>query len=1142
MHPRLHWLSAGLVTSALLTSVFYTAPAQAQALDRLKAGRDAADGMEGPSLEDPDKNPNVTPTVRVVGFQDLDPENDCPAAEARYGLCIERVEFMDTDSAWESKQSFEIGHREARKSAEENPEQKAGLPDRVDTAYATRTHWRNTGELYAQIWEDIAYRWPKDELGQAFEREGFTALPSTNEQWDASVRTRGGQYALPDREIWMAPDFWMDAMEQEEGASSLYPDLRYFAEDSGNSLDDAPQLVLLQGRFADRLGYQGQLRAYDIFQGDPKSSGPFFEQMYPYESPGTFASAGIEGMLTSPLLSDNNGNTSRTELVDLKERQPAIEILGTPAFMEVEAYASAEFVAFSRLLQVQIAQFAMEEFTVNQMRAMTALSAMIYPPGADDIGSRSSRRLNAGSQGETDTAEEIAARTKNAFYSVEGGFDLTYEAIPTRLVEKYISDLTTLYGVRITDELMLEINDRVYESLVELMRPGVQPLPSVDLWEIETWAEQNFDGSKHDVVKNRTKRIVLAVLMRELAPDERDQRETWLLLDHATQSMAGTFDDSEGVFSAPGDVVETTAGAWAGTLATHRYSAQPIPQGLGAIDPTAVCSQANGTEALKQESFGAVNLDVLVEAPDSADRKTGIGRDKVLWESRSQVPFSMLDNPFITEPKVERLVGLPGDQALYRIRWHIWTGWHILWAIEEMPAVDDMPSGVRLSFRTAAICEDTVLAPRDIVPTVVRAALLDGEFADTDHVRRRDLELEDRLTAYPPIVAQLAKRIVPKKFSDEPPETISEETYSYLAELTRQRMRDLASEQERQGMVLVVVDNSAPHRWQPLMDRRPRTAYARTQSRARGVGSIRTAAWAWYVKGTAPENRLGRQVSPAYAATESVEAGAKAPRWRRPRTTDINVVGGLGYFPYRQVSYTCSPNVLDLDVVAPCIPGKPLPNLYSDGLGVDFAVYATIWFQKDLRLAIETGPEIRLDTVTPGGAVGCGRFIDDCDANNPNFAWALRPQIGMVVGLRHAPDPRPLRRSLALGYPWGAERADGSSDVGRAQYGLRGGFLVGPGYNGMEYTLSAEAWMGWGVRRKSSTEASFTAYHPNFVLGPYVRYQRGAMLSGVTDAGGGDSDRYYDLDKSHTVLIGLRGQYRLKGDSKEPDVPSELPQ
>ena len=1140
MHPRPHWLSAGLVTSALLALSFQSTPANAQALDRLKAGREAAGGMEGPSLEDPDKNPNVAPTVRVVGFQDTDGENDCPATEARYGLCIERVEFMNTESAWQTQRSFELGHREARKDAEEQPETKSDLPERVDQAYATRTHWRNTGELYAQVWEDIAYRWPKDnDLGQAFEREGFTALPATNDQWDASVRTRGGQYALPDQDIWLAQDFWMD---ESGGSPALYPDLRYFAESSSVSLEDAPQLVLLQGRFADRLGYQGQLRAYDIFQGDPKSSGPFFEQMYPYESPGTFASAGIEGMLTSPLLADNSkGNTSRTELVDLKERRPSIEILGTPAFMEVEAYASAEFVAFSRLLQVQIAQFAMEEFTVNQMRALTALSAMIYPPGSDDIGSRSSRRLNAGSQGETDTAEEIAARTKNAFYSVEGGFDLTYEAIPTRLVEKYISDLTTLYGVRITDELMLEINDRIYESLVELMRPGVVPLASVDLWEIESWAEQNFDGSKHDVVKNRVKRIVLAVLMRELAPDERDQRETWLLLDHASQSMASTFDDTEGVFSSPGDVVETTAGAWAGTLATHRYAATPIPQGLGAIDPTSVCSQANGTEALKQESFGAVNLDVLVEAPDSSDRKTGIGRDRVLWESRSQVPFSMLDNPFITQPVVERLVGLPGEQALYRIRWRIWTGWHILWAIEEMPAVDDMPSGVRLSFRTAAICEDTVLAPRDIVPTVVRAALLDGEFAHTDHVRRRDLELQDRLTAYPPIVAQLAKRIVPKKFSDEPPEKVSKATYGYLAELIRGRMRDIASEQEREGMVLVVVDNGAPTKWKPLMDRRPRTAYARTQSRAWGVGMIRTAAWAWYVKGSAADTRLGRQVSPAYTATESVEAGAKAPRWRRPKTTDVNLVGGLGYFPYRQVSYTCSPNVLDLDVVAPCLPDKDLPNLYSDGLSMDFAVYATIWFQKDLRLAIETGPEIRLDAVTPGSTFGCGRFIDDCDSSNPDFAWALRPQIGMVVGLRHAPDPRPLRRSLALGYPWGAERANGSSDLSRAQYGLRGGFLVGPAYNGMEYTLSAEAWMAWGVRRKTSDLASFTPYHPNFVLGPYVRYQRGAMLSGVTDAAGADTGRYYDLDKSHTVLIGLRGQYRLKGGSKEPEVPTELP-
>ena len=83
--------------------------------------------------------------------------------------------------------------------------------------------------------------------------------------------------------------------------------------------------------------------------------------------------------------------------------------------------------------------------------------------------------------------------------------------------------------------------------------------------------------------------------------------------------------------------------------------------------------------------------------------------------------------------------------------------------------------------------------------------------------------------------------------------------------------------------------------------------------------------------------------------------------------------------------------------------------------------------------------------------------------------------------------------------------------------------------------------MAWSLRSKASALASFTPYHPNFVLGPYLRYQRGALLSGVTDAAGEDSDRYYDLDKSHTVLIGLRGQYRLKAGSKEPEVPTELP-
>ena len=38
-----------------------------------------------------------------------------------------------------------------------------------------------------------------------------------------------------------------------------------------------------------------------------------------------------------------------------------------------------------------------------------------------------------------------------------------------------------------------------------------------------------------------------------------------------------------------------------------------------------------------------------------------------------------------------------------------------------------------------------------------------------------------------------------------------------------------------------------------------------------------------------------------------------------------------------------------------------------------------------------------------------------------------------------------------------------------------------------------------------------------------------------------DGIRIINMDKSHTVLIGLRGQYRLKAGSKEPEVPTELP-
>ena len=61
--------------------------------------------------------------------------------------------------------------------------------------------------------------------------------------------------------------------------------------------------------------------------------------------------------------------------------------------------------------------------------------------------------------------------------------------------------------------------------------------------------------------------------------------------------------------------------------------------------------------------------------------------------------FVMIDNPAANEVKLERLVGVPDGNAIYRARWKIWSGWHLLWGVQNIAGKD------RLILRTSAMCE-----------------------------------------------------------------------------------------------------------------------------------------------------------------------------------------------------------------------------------------------------------------------------------------------------------------------------------------------------------------------------------------------------------------------------------------------------
>ena len=112
--------------------------------------------------------------------------------------------------------------------------------------------------------------------------------------------------------------------------------------------------------------------------------------------------------------------------------------------------------------------------------------------------------------------------------------------------------------------------------------------------------------------------------------------------------------------------------------------------------------------------MGAIYVDQVFAGQDT-QLNPELTNDALLWDARFELPFIMFDNPVVNEPSVQRLVGLPDGEALYRVRWTVWSGWHLLWSMESYEGQ------TRLSLKTGAICDNTVIANPDLVATIVRA-------------------------------------------------------------------------------------------------------------------------------------------------------------------------------------------------------------------------------------------------------------------------------------------------------------------------------------------------------------------------------------------------------------------------------------
>jgi hypothetical protein len=1226
----------------------------------------AKDQAKGADAAAPEEVTNA-PAVFVLGFVD-DSEVDCDPIESRFGRCVEDVSFMPTDLAWKDKGS---------------------VPQ------LRQLEWQNTSSLYAEMWEDLAFRWsqPADPIITSLVARQITDLPPAKQQWQATFRDPDEPdrsiYALPRGSSWLGPGQWIDPRTWSDHATLTQQELQQptdaiFAAvrwGKPTGLVPAQPYVILKGRFAARLAAENRLHPYDIMDADTVSSAPMFEQMYPYRRAYSEGDGSEDQRSEIPLslfrASDALREAAFNESGSLAERQRVYEqtlLSRYNSFDASERFSTDQFETFYDLIGTQILRFAREEYTPTHIRVLAALMAMESPPTSLSDGYVTSDAVVAAASGQMDTIDPMTTEF-SGFASSRDGFAINTLALPNKIVDLHLGHMDDWnnpgrgFRTRLFIALVEELGDHLDDRMVNLFqrnpqeafrRTGRMNKAALEIWVQENmrsyllpdrlapnaaelasggaapapyvqWSKENaFDG-REQIVQGLFKRVALDLILSEMDEAEREILETRILLDHLNFEIRRGFGGADAPTATPAAVEERAKGAWLSVLHAHGMYPDAIPDRPGVVNPLAICTVNDKLKALEEPAFGRINLDQVVIARAGLE-----DADELLWEIRERVPFFMVDDPRNTAPEVTKLFDVPASnedpdtyRSVYRIRWKLWSGWHMLWGVESLnPDDPDSADARRVALRTGAICADTVLADPDLVPIVLRAAMLDGKFRpavpvyDAERVQREVDRTNDQLVidgtatkntvdTQKGIAGTIAAAVsgdttaqvdtaragigavanADLRQKDRSQRRISEESdpVLYVQDLVYPPLRQLGASKPTLAMIF---DHGHPGEREPIWSFRPKTPYAQTQRRFvvdkaggeamadaaadeapertktvlpghDGVDTteraqfLRSAAWSYVLQ---PPDALvpSIPISPAYTQTELLTTRQLRQQWKRRRTSDWYFGGSLGFVPYKRVAYACSEGVDEqidnwAGFVEHCGVGKDPKQFASETQGIHLALDAvnTQWIAQDRRFGVEFGPEIQLDVLQRGRSVfqsdtpvyGITRDDDITedereelaeakDIGQPiNRSWAVRFQAGIVAGVHFVPNPSHLWRTTSRRYPWGAPLPDGSATLGRFEWGLRGGLLIGPTGDGFEGTFLTEWWGGWSVRFAGGPQASFTSYQPNVLLGPFVRGQVGFPMVA-------DKNNYLILQHTGQIVVGLRAQFRLL---QQPEFKVEAP-
>ena len=1134
------------MTGAVLLAAWLGArDAQAQEVPSAPAVPGPVADLSEPEVEGEQRKP--IPAL-VIAFEDPPATDgllgDCDPELARHGRCIEYVGLVD--APW--------GDGDARVGA--------------------------LSTLYAQLNEELALRWARSEtpLGRAFSDAGFTDYGLPPEHWERAGLNKHSA-AMPSESFWLK--------EQDVHASTgLFRSVDFHMPKSlQGEVPEPKQLSLMTGRFALRLGRDGKPFEHDIMDGDSRSSAPFFEQMFPYSvDPEVLA----RKRFAAPIQPLQAFQLPERLLEGEEEVLASVAPHSRPVIFGADAgvgsvmdEAHKQFEIFARFLSVTVASYAMRDHTLNQMRIFTALTAMMRHPGMEGSTGKANRRLVAAARGETDSDKDILEAIQVDALALVGGARLRIDALPKEVLSSWLARIQEEYPP--SQEVIDAFGAEVLRNHRAVVRVDAQPPDDMAEAAIEAWVSRSLQsGAAREKVALGIKITALQQLLDSLSTAARERVETWILLDHVQEELYLRMTRLGADRVSPEDVSTMGRTAWQVVLEEHGHISHMVQQGRRAVDPTAICTTRPGLDAMSEPAFGETKLDLLVLVEEAEDGGLATW-ESVLEAARKQSPFFLVDDPLEADPEISRLVDVPGSQALYRIRWNIWTGWHLLWGLQELPSGRE-----RLVPWTTAICDDTVLAPSHLVDTLVRGGLLEGRLFPTEPVRMADVRAEERAEARAARQARKGTAAEREAAADDKADkavagadgmrgrlqALQEGGVGSLRGATDTRAAEgVANRADDVGEVVQQADSAAARYLQYLargglvhddhaedgvlvyafnFDRaideyppmvRPTTPYAVHELWDEDGSRLRAAAWAMVLEPSRPPE-VGANppidhtlVAPAYRATDSVAVEEQQrPIWKRAHPIDWTLSASLGGFPFRQVNSSCNVPGDDLDVLAPCPDEDELPIVHrSNGLSSDISALMTFWWLDSPRLAFEWGLESHLDVVVPGSTRFFAYDPTVSRADTIDYGLMFRPAAGVLAGIRHAPSPMPLYRKRQDGTLWGIQGGDTNPRLMRTQWGIRSGVLFGPGYSGLEATAVGEWWWGWALRRRQGSRAHLTPYHPAVLVGPYVRGQYAVPVPGFEMLDDGQP-RALALDNSMTVLLGARVHVRVNQKATPPVI------